>query len=466
MSSESLHEACGIFGVYNHPEAAELTYLGLYALQHRGQESSGIASADGEQIHIHRGMGLVSHVFKHKEVIEGLIGKNAIGHNRYSTTGSSTLANAQPVLIKCRTGQIAGAHNGNLTNTDTLREAMQNDGSIFSSTTDTEVVMHLVARSKRSGIDAMILDALSQVKGAYSILFLTKDALYGARDPHGFRPLMLGKNGDSYFLSSETCAFDLVGASLIREIQPGEMVRIDKDGVTTYTIPVFEKGVGHSFCIFEYIYFSRPDSFVFGENVDKIRRKMGRRLAKEHPVLDADVVMGVPDSATTAALGFAEESKIPFDIGLIRNHYVGRTFIQPAQCGRDIGVRIKFNPVKGVIKGKKVVIVDDSIVRGTTMRKIVRLLKTAEPAEVHLRISSPPIICPCFYGIDMPTKKELVASEQTVEQIRGYLEVDSLGYLSIDGMLSVMPGSREHYCAACFTGKYPVPIGAASAAMI
>jgi amidophosphoribosyltransferase len=459
MSSESIHEACGIFGVYNHPEAAEMTYLGLYALQHRGQESSGIATADGEQILMHKGMGLVSHVFKHKDVILGLTGANAIGHNRYSTTGSSTLANAQPVLIKCRTGQIAGAHNGNLTNTDILRKAMENDGSIFSSTTDTEVVMHLIARSKRTSIDAMILDALSQVKGAYSILFLTKDALYGARDPHGFRPLMLGKCGDSYFLSSETCAFDLVGATLIREILPGEMVRIDKDGVTTFTIPVFGNDVGHSFCIFEYIYFSRPDSFVFGENVDKIRRKMGRKLAKEHPVIGADIVMGVPDSATTAALGFAQESRVPFDIGLIRNHYIGRTFIQPAQGGRDFGVRIKFNPVKGVIKGKKVVIVDDSIVRGTTMRKIVRLIKTAEPSEVHLRISSPPIISPCFYGIDMPTKKELVASSQTVEQIREYLEVDSLGYLSIDGMLSVMSGLREDYCTSCFTGKYPIPTG-------
>ncbi|MGB7568194.1 MAG: amidophosphoribosyltransferase [Chitinivibrionales bacterium] len=459
MKSDELHESCGVFGVYNSVEAAELTYLGLYALQHRGQESSGIASADGAVIHLHRAMGLVSHVFRHAEVLDGLKGTISIGHNRYSTTGSSDITNAQPILIKCRAGQIAGAHNGNLTNTDTLRDEMENDGSIFMSTTDTEVVMHLIARSKREGMDSMILDALSSVRGAYSILFLTKEALYGARDPNGFRPLILGKTGDTYFLSSETCAFDLVGATMVREIEPGEMVRIDKNGITSFTIPVYEQNVKRSFCIFEYIYFSRPDSFVFGKNVDRVRRKLGRQLAKEHPAPTADVVIGVPDSATTAALGFSEESNIRFDIGLIRNHYVGRTFIHPAQSGRDFRVRIKFNPVKGVLKGKKIVVVDDSIVRGTTMKKIVRLIKTAEPAEIHLRVSSPPIISPCFYGIDMPTKKELIASEQSVEKIRDYLEVDTLGYLSIDGMLSVMPEGRENFCAACFNGKYPVSTG-------
>jgi amidophosphoribosyltransferase len=459
MISDGLHEECGIFGVYNSVEASEMTYLGLYALQHRGQESSGIASADGSEIHLHRAMGLVSHVFRHAEVLDGLKGPIAIGHNRYSTTGSSDITNAQPILIKCRAGRIAGAHNGNLTNTDGLRSEMENDGSIFMSTTDTEVVMHLIARSKRESIDYMILDALSLVKGAYSIVFLTKDALYGARDPHGFRPLILGQMGDSYFLSSETCAFDLVGATMIREIEPGEMIRIDKNGITSFTIPVFEQSVRKSFCIFEYIYFSRPDSFVFGKNVDRVRRKLGMQLAKEHPVSGADLVIGVPDSATTAALGFSEESNVRFDIGLIRNHYVGRTFIHPAQSGRDFRVRIKFNPVKGVLKGKKVVVVDDSIVRGTTMQKIVRLIKTAEPAEIHLRISSPPIICPCFYGIDMPTKKELIASAQEVEAIRKYLEVDSLGYLSIEGMLSVMPEPLENYCVACFNGAYPTATG-------
>jgi amidophosphoribosyltransferase len=455
MTNNNLHESCGIFGVFNAPDASTLAYLGLYALQHRGQESSGIVSTDGNEVYIHKAMGLVSHVFRHKETLDGLKGTLAIGHNRYSTTGVSDLSNAQPILVNCKTGKIAAAHNGNLTNTDTLRGEMEKDGSIFSSTTDTEVIMHLIARSKRASLDSMILDALSSVKGSYSILFLTKDALYGARDPHGFRPLMLGKSGNSYFLSSETCAFDLVGATMEREIMPGEMVRIDRNGVTSLPIPVFDGGAKYSFCIFEYIYFSRPDSMVFGKNVDKVRRKLGRQLAKEHPAPGADIVMGVPDSATTAALGFSEGSGTKFDIGLIRNHYVGRTFIRPAQTARDLGVRIKFNPVKGVLKGKKVVVVDDSIVRGTTMKKIVQLIKTAEPAQIHLRISSPPIICPCFYGIDMPTKGELIASGMTVEQIQRYLEVDSLGYLSIEGMKSVVPEHHDHFCAACFTGEYP-----------
>ncbi len=457
---DGIHEECGIFGVFNSHEAAELTYLGMYALQHRGQESSGIAVSNQTAVSMHKAMGLVNQVFKHQTTIDNLKGSSAIGHNRYSTTGSSDISNAQPILINCRIGQIAAAHNGNLTNMVQLRSEMENDGSIFSSTTDTEVIVHLIARSKRETPESMILDALSRVKGSYSILFLTKDALYGARDPHGFRPLILGQAGDVSFLSSETCAFDLVGAEMVREVKPGEMVKIDKNGIESFAIPVFEHVQRPSYCIFEYIYFSRPDSYVFGDNVDKIRRRLGRKLAKEHPVTGADMVMGVPDSATTAALGFAQESKIRFDIGLIRNHYVGRTFIQPAQSGRDLGVRIKFNPVKGVLKGKKVVVVDDSIVRGTTMKKIVRLLRTAEPAELHLRISSPPIIGPCFYGIDMPTKKELIASEKKVEEIRQYLEVDSLGYLSIEGLLSVVSEPKENFCAACFNGKYPVaPFG-------
>jgi amidophosphoribosyltransferase len=350
---------------------------------------------------------------------------------------------------------VAGAHNGNLTNAGALRRQMEKEGSIFSSTTDTEVIMHLLARSRRGTIDKMILDSLSQVQGAYSMLFLTPDALYGARDPRGVRPLILGKLGESHLLSSETCAFDLVGAEMLREIEPGEMVRIDAAGITSFSIPLFEKVKNQAHCIFEYIYFSRPDSYVFGNNVDKIRRKFGRQLALEHPCPDADAVIGIPDSATTAALGFAEESGVRFDIGLIRNHYIGRTFIHPVQTGRDMRVRIKFNPVKGVLKGKKVVIVDDSIVRGTTMKKIVTLLKSAEPAEIHLRISSPPIICPCFFGIDMPTKEELIASQKKVEEIRSFLEVDSLGYLSIEGLLSVLkPEQRPNYCTACFNGNY------------
>ncbi len=456
MFDESLHEACGIFGVFRSPQAAHLTYLGLYTLQHRGQESSGIAVSNAEEVSVYRGMGLVGQVFRKPGIFEGLQGNSAIGHNRYSTSGSSTIENAQPILINSRAGQIAGAHNGNLTNADQLRHWMVDDGSIFTSTTDTEVIMHLIARSKRDSIDAMILDALSGVKGAFSILFLTKDALYGARDPRGIRPLIIGKNDDGgFFLSSETCAFDLVGAKMIREVASGEMVRIDSNGITSFRIPVFEPDVKPAHCIFEYVYFSRPDSYVFGNNVDKVRRRLGRQLAIEHPVVDADIVVGVPDSATTAALGFSEASGVRFDIGLIRNHYVGRTFIHPAQAGRDLGVRLKFNPVKGVLKGKKVIIVDDSVVRGTTMRKIIRLIKTAQPAEIHLRISSPPIISPCFYGIDMPTKGELIANEQTIEQIKNYLEVDSLGYLSIEGMLAATPNPQD-FCAACFTGNYPV----------
>lgn len=452
-----MHEECGIFGVFNHPQPSHLTYLGLYALQHRGQESCGIAVVDDNQVTVHKGMGLVGQVFADPSVFDNLNGTSSIGHNRYSTTGSSSIENAQPILINCRAGQIAGAHNGNLTNADSLRKWMVDDGSIFMSSTDTEVIMHLIARSKRESVDSMILDALSGVKGAYSILFLTKEALYGARDPRGIRPLILGKLNDSWFLSSETCALDLVGAEMLREVQPGEMVRIDASGVTSFKIPVFESTIRPAHCVFEFIYFSRPDSFVFGKNVDRVRRKLGRKLAQEHPVPGADLVIGVPDSATTAALGFSEESGVRFDIGLIRNHYVGRTFIHPAQTGRDFGVRIKFNTVKGVLKGKKVVIVDDSIVRGTTMKKIIRLIKTAEPAEIHLRISSPPIICGCFYGIDMPTKNELAASVHSIEEIRKYLEVNSLGYLSIDGMLSIMP-DPQNFCTACFTGDYPVAI--------
>ena len=455
MDFHGMHEQCGVFGIFNHPAASEITYLGLYALQHRGQESSGIAVSDARRLIMHKGMGLVSQVFRGEETLAELKGIHAIGHNRYSTTGSSSLINAQPILIDFKAGQIAGAHNGNLTNAGTLRRQMEKDGSIFMSTTDTEVIMHLLAHSKRSTIAQMILESLSNIQGAYSMLFLTPDALFGVRDPRGVRPLALGKLGNSWLLSSETCAFDLVGATLEREIEPGEMVKIDESGVVSYRVPLFEQVRNRAHCIFEYIYFSRPDSFAFGHNVDKIRRKFGRQLAIEHPCSGADVVMGIPDSATTAALGYAEESGIRFDIGLIRNHYVGRTFIHPVQSGRDHSVRIKFNPVKGVLKGKKVILVDDSIVRGTTMKKIVNLVKTAEPAEIHLRISSPPIICPCFYGIDMPTKEELIASAKSVEDIRKYLGVDSLGYLSIESLLSVLkPEERDHFCRACFDGSY------------
>jgi amidophosphoribosyltransferase len=463
MLNERLHEECGVFGVWNNKDAARLTYLGLYALQHRGQESTGIVvSGDDRKLSIYKGMGLVNQVFRREEILDRLAGRHAIGHNRYSTTGSSSLINAQPILINCKIGQIAGAHNGNLTNAPALREEMEAEGSIFVSTTDTEVIMHLIARSKHDSVDAMILDALSRVKGAYSILFATSSAIYAARDPRGVRPLLLGEINGSHFVSSETCAFDLVGAETIREVAPGEMIRIDDNGVTSFTIPTFEPVNRLAHCVFEFIYFSRPDSFVFGENVDKVRRKLGRQLAREHPVDDADIVMGVPDSATTAALGYAEESGVKYDIGLIRNHYVGRTFIQPAQAGRDFGVLVKFNPVRGVLKNKTVVIVDDSVVRGTTMRKIIRLIKTAEPKAIHLRISSPPIICPCFYGIDMPTKQELIASSSTVDDIGKYLEVDSIGYLSIDGLSSVVPPPHQNFCRACFDGNYPTALHAGS----
>lgn len=456
MFSDQMHEECGVFGVYNHPEAANITYLGLYALQHRGQESSGLAVSNNKKLTRYTGMGLVNQVFRHSDIFDKLQGPHCIGHNRYSTTGSSSLKNAQPILIDFKAGQLASAHNGNLVNADIIRKEMEEDGSIFSSTTDTEVIMHLVARSKRNKIENMILDALSQVEGAFSILFLTKDAMFGVRDPRGVRPLALGEKDGSYFLSSETCSFDLLDVKTIREIEPGEMVRIKDGKVDSFRIPSYEKVDKTAHCVFEYIYFSRPDSFIFGENVDKVRRKLGRQLAIEHPAKNADLVIGVPDSSTTAALGYSEQSDVRFDIGLIRNHYVGRTFILPEQDKRDFGVRIKFNPVKGVLKDKSVVIVDDSIVRGTTMKKIITLVRAAGPKEIHLRISSPPIIGACYYGIDMPDSKKLIANEKTIEEIRNYLGVDSLGYLSIDGVLSVVEKPGKSFCTACFTGKYPM----------
>ena len=447
---------CGVFGVFNHPQAARLTYLGLYALQHRGQESSGIVASNSTKLVRYCGMGLVNQVYKHPDAFEKLTGNFAIGHNRYSTTGSSNLVNTQPFLIDFKGGQIAAAHNGNLVNASEIRKEMENEGSIFTSTTDTEVIMHCIAKSRHDSIEAKIMDALSQVKGSFSIVFLTKDGMYAAQDYYGNRPLSIGTLGDSFIVSSETCAFDLLGATLLREVKPGELVRISKHGLHSFSIPLFETSIKTAHCIFEYIYFARPDSLIFGENVDKIRRELGRQLAREYPNTQADIVIGVPDSSTTAAIGYSEESGIRFDIGLIRNHYVGRTFILPEQAGRDISALVKFNPVKGVIKNKSVVVVDDSIVRATTMKKIISVLRNGNPSHIHLRISSPPIISPCFYGIDMPEKKHLIAADKTVEEIRDFLGVDSLGYLSRDGMVGTAGKSGKNFCSACFDGMYPI----------
>ncbi|MCJ7497415.1 MAG: amidophosphoribosyltransferase [candidate division Zixibacteria bacterium] len=376
----------------------------------------------------------------------------AIGHNRYSTTGSSTVANIQPLQITYKGDKLlAVGHNGNLTNSTGLRNKLEKEGSIFQTTTDSEIILHLIARSKKEKIEDSLADALSQVSGAYSLVFITSDSILAARDPYGWRPLALGKLRDAWVIASETCAFDIIEAKYVRDIKPGEIILINNKGLKSFS--PFKK-VKHAFCIFEFIYFARPDSMIFGENVDKVRRRLGHQLAKEQPA-DADIVIAVPDSSNTHTLGYSEQSGIKFEVGLIRNHYIGRTFIHPEQKIRDLDARIKYNPVKGVLRDKKIIIVDDSIVRGTTSRKLVGMLRNAGAKEVHFRVSSPPIISPCFYGIDMPTKKELIASSKSVEEIRGYLGVDSLGYLSIEGMLSMPSLPREDFCVACFSGKYP-----------
>ena len=455
MGSDELREECGIFGIYGKPEAAQSTFLGLYALQHRGQESSGMAVSDGKNIAVHRAMGLVSEAYEQGECIKQLNGHIAIGHNRYSTTGTSNVFNAQPFMVNYKRGQLATAHNGNLTNTGQLRQAMEEDGSIFRTSSDSEIVLHLIARSKKPDLPEMITDALNQVDGAYSIVIMSDTQLIGVRDPRGFRPLCLGRLGDAFVLASETCAFDIMNAEYVREVKPGEMVIIDNNGI--HSLFPFEEKPSAS-CIFEYIYFARPDSKVFGENTDKFRRRFGRQLAEEHPV-DADIVVAVPDSATTAALGYSEQSGLRFEIGLIRNHYVGRSFINPDQTMREFTVRLKYNPVKGVLADQKVILVDDSIVRGTTLKQIVGLIRGAGAAQVHVRVSSPPIRHPCYYGIDMQSRGELIASETKVEQIRKYLRADSLGYLSIEGMLKTAKEYSKNgvgYCAACFSGEYPV----------
>ncbi|MBN2299283.1 MAG: amidophosphoribosyltransferase [Deltaproteobacteria bacterium] len=450
---DSLHEECGVFGIFGDAEAAEKTYLGLYALQHRGQESAGIASSDGCDINLHKGLGLVWSVFSNPATMPVLKGHSAIGHNRYSTRGASELINAQPISIECKAGKIAVAHNGTLTNAQELRNGMQENGSIFLTTSDSEIILHLIARSKENTLVDMLMDGLKRIVGSYCFVILTPDKLIAARDPHGFRPLSLGRVDDAYVVASESCAFDIIGAEYLRTVDPGEIVVIDAGGMRSYSLPPAAK---KSFCIFEHIYFARPDSFVFGEKVDKVRRSLGKQLAQEAPA-DADITIAVPDSGNTAALGYARQSGIRYEIGLIRNHYIGRTFIAPHQDKRKLDVKVKLNPVSGVLRDKRVVLVDDSIVRGNTMRQIVRLLRSKGAKEVHVRISSPPIKCPCYYGIDISNKAELIASSQEIEDIRIYMEADSLAYLSIDGMLNTVQ-EKNQYCTACFGGDYPTPV--------
>jgi amidophosphoribosyltransferase len=449
--ADDLGEKCAIFGVYGHPEAAKLAYLGLYALQHRGQESSGIVSSDGTTLHAEIGMGLVADVFNERRLAK-LPGHMAIGHNRYSTTGSSLLRNAQPMVISYAGGSLAIAHNGNLVNATEIRRELEQRGAIFRSTTDTEVVVHLMARSAETALADQVVDALRQVRGAYSLLLMTEREMIGVRDSFGFRPLALGRLGnEAYVLASETCALDLIEAEYVRDVEPGEMVVIRQDGVECFhPFPPTRQ----AFCIFEFIYFARPDSIIFEKNVYPIRKALGRQLAREAYV-EADVVVPVPDSGVPAALGYAEEAGIPFEMGLIRNHYVGRTFIEPQQAIRHFGAKVKLNPVKHFLRGKRVVVVDDSIVRGTTGQKIVSMLKNAGAKEVHVRISSPPSISPCFYGIDTPSKRELIASNQSVEEICAFLGADSLAYLSLNGLLQTVSPDGHRFCTACFTGDYP-----------
>lgn len=445
-------EECGIVGVIGPERAAEWAYLGLYALQHRGQESSGIVSSDGTRAYAHRAMGLVSDVFD-EDVIAGLPGLAAIGHNRYSTTGSPTLANAQPILVNYRDGFLAVAHNGNLVNARTLRRRLERVGSIFQSTMDTEVVVHLIAAERDPSRDRAVLNALDRLQGAYSLLILTPDGLYAARDSHGFRPLSIGRRGDATVIASESCALDLLGAEIEREIGPGEVLKVRLDGESVMLRASLADA--ECLCVFEQIYFARPDSILFGLSVDVVRRRLGRELAREHPAV-ADCVFAVPDSSNSAALGFSEASGIPFELGLIRNHYVGRTFIQPGQEVRDFRVKVKYNPVASVIRGKRVVVVDDSIVRGTTSKALVGLVREAGAAEVHLRVASPPLRHPCYYGIDIPNREELIAANMSVPEIAEFVGADSLGYLSFEGLYRAV-GAREQHCDACMSGNYRVP---------
>ncbi len=473
LDDDHFHDHCGVCGVFGHSEAAKLAYLGLYALQHRGQESAGMVSANGGALHLEKGMGLVQEIFQ-PAVLTRLPGSAALGHTRYSTAGDTSLLNAQPIVIDCNKGQLAVAHNGNLTNAGKLRRTLEHRGSIFQTTSDTEVIVHLVARSAARNLQGALGDALNQVEGAYSLLVLTREELYAVRDPRGFRPLCLGRLGSAWVVASETCAFDLIGAEYVREIEPGEMLRISKSGLESLH---FAPEKQHQHCIFEHVYFARPDSLVFGRSVDTSREMLGRLLAREHPA-DADLVVPVPDSGVPAAIGYALESGLPFRMGLIRNHYIGRTFIEPEQAIRDFGVKLKLNPVRTLLEGKRVVLVDDSIVRGTTSRKIVRMVREAGATQVHVRISCPPTVSPCYYGIDTPTREELLASEvscirpriapatnaaattplpavRTLEEIRLFLGADSVGYLSLESLRRAVGDTNGSFCTSCYTGVYP-----------
>jgi len=450
---DELHEECGVIGIYNGENVGRNVAMGLYALQHRGQESAGIALANGEKIRVRKSMGLVSALLREYNVDE-LEGFAGIGHVRYSTTGSSTLSNAQPILVSCKWGSIALVHNGNLTNAPELREEMEEAGHIFQTTSDSEILLHEIARTQAPNLGEAIKKAVSKLTGCFCLIFLTKDTMYVARDGYAFRPLSIARLGNSWCIASETCAFDLLGANYVRDIQPGELLTINKDGL--HSEQFIEKGrLAH--CIFEYIYFARPDSKIFEQSCDKVRRKMGKRLARECPV-KADIVIPVPDSSTTAALGYAQESGIKFEIGLLRNHYVGRTFIDPTQNVRAQKVRLKFNPIEGVLKNKKVCVVDDSIVRGTTLKILSKMLRDAGATEVHIRIASPPVAHPCFFGMDFPNAGDLAAGSMTPEEIAKMLGVESLGYLSIQGVKECT-GEPQAYCAACFDGEYPEYIG-------
>lgn len=460
---DKLREECGIFGIWNNENAARLTYLGIYALQHRGQESAGIVSGDGRTLYTEKGMGYVSDIFKETQ-IDRLKGRHAIGHVRYSTAGDVSLREAQPFVITCNRGQLAVCHNGNLPFAGQERARLESEGAIFSSTSDTEVILHRIARSRAGTLQSAIVDALSGIDGAYSMLFMNNECLIAARDPRGFRPLSLGRLEDSYVVASETCAFDLIGAEYLRDVQPGEVLVIDTTGLhSSFPLPAHEPAM----CIFEHVYFSRPDSLVFGRSVNKSRHKMGRQLAIEHPV-DADIVVPIPDSGVAAAIGYSKESGIAFRFGLVRNHYVGRTFIEPKQSIRDFGVRVKLNPVRDLIDGRRVVLIDDSIVRGTTSQKIVAMIRQAGATEVHMRISCPPTIAPCYYGVDTPTREQLIAAQHSVDEIREFIGVDSLGYLSLKGLLEACGAkdSKPKYCTACYTNKYPLEVDRAKCSAV